>query len=117
MGKFGLTSSSRLKEKPCQRKLSFAGCIDCHSKAMAEHRADLRTITDEDGAVVLDIREGTICTLNQTGSFIWRALEQGMDEPAIAARLAELTGESNVSIAADVHEFIVDLKRNRLLTR
>ena len=84
---------------------------------MAEHKADLRTITDADGAVVLDIRQGTTSILNETGSFIWQALEQGLDEPAIATRLANSTGESRDSIEIDVQEFIAQLKRNELLTR
>lgn len=82
---------------------------------MAERKANLRTIADPSGAVVLDIREGTISLLNETGRFVWDAIQQGLGEAAIVAHLGEATGEPGHLIEADVREFIAALRLNKLL--
>lgn len=78
---------------------------------------NLRTIVNEDGAVILDTRLGTISTLNTTGAYIWQALERGDSLEAIAASLAQETGEQIDVVKRDVREFMDSLKSQQLLSR
>ena len=77
----------------------------------------LRMVMNEDGAVILDTKLGTISTLNPTGAFIWQALERGDSLEAIVASLARETGEQIDVVKRDVREFIDSLKEQQLLYR
>jgi hypothetical protein len=37
----------------------------------------LRTISNEDGAAILDTESGDLSTLNATGAYVWEALQRG----------------------------------------
>lgn len=82
---------------------------------MANERLHLRTIVNQDGAVILDTKTGAITTLNSTGAFIWQALERGEASETIAANLADETGERVDSLKRDVREFMDALKEQKLL--
>ncbi|WP_041585944.1 PqqD family protein [Terriglobus saanensis] len=59
---------------------------------MANAETHLRTVVNEDGAAILDTKQGTISTLNATGGYVWPALERGESEEAIAASRVKETG-------------------------
>lgn len=82
---------------------------------MADAQSDLRTIVNQDGAVILNTTTGGITTLNSTGAFIWRAIERGDALETIAANLACETGERVDSLKRDVWEFVDALKEQELL--
>ena len=75
----------------------------------------LRVIVNQDGAAILDIKEGTILTLNDTGAYVWQALGRGEDLSTMAEALARETGEQLETVRVDVAEFIEALKAQDLL--
>ena len=83
---------------------------------MAHHSSHLRTIVNQDGAVILDTKLGKISTLNPTGGYIWQALEHGEGVEIIAANLARETGEQVGAVEHDVREFIESLRARKLLS-
>lgn len=76
----------------------------------------LRTLQHEDGAAVLNIRRGFISTFNETGAYIWEAVQHGDSVETIVAKLAHETGAAAELIEADVNAFLNDLKRHNLLS-
>lgn len=76
----------------------------------------LRTMQHEDGAAVLDIRRGVISALNETGAYIWNALQHGDSVETIVVKLAHETGIAFDIVEADVDAFLGDLKRTNLLS-
>jgi hypothetical protein len=77
----------------------------------------LRTVSDRDGAVVIDFDSDIRSTLNSTGAFVWQRLQRGMP---IAQIVTELASESNTEereVSRDVSEFLEELRSNGLLTR
>lgn len=74
----------------------------------------LRSIVDHDGAVILDIPNNKMTTLNQTGAYIWQRLQKGVAIDQIAVELARETGADEAVVAADVNEFMEELKSKRL---
>ena len=81
---------------------------------MNDH-SHLRAMVNPDGAAILDTRLGRISTLNPIGAYVWRALERGESVEAIAASLAQETGEQIDSIRRDIQAFCDDLRKNNLL--
>ncbi len=84
---------------------------------MTNIKEHLRTISNEDGAAILDTESGDLSTLNATGAYVWEALQRGVDEPTIIAALAQETGESLEIVAADIRAFLTSLKERTLLPR
>jgi len=77
----------------------------------------LRTISNEDGAAILDTESGDLSTLNATGAYVWEALQRGVDEPTIISALAQETGEPLEIVAADIRAFLASLNERTLLPR
>lgn len=75
----------------------------------------LRTITNQDGAAILDIRRGKISTLNPTGAYVWQALEHGMSLDEIVLSLAQETKTDQEVIRADTDAFLKQLAQEQLL--
>ena len=75
----------------------------------------LRTIVNQDGAVILDIKTGKITTLNTSGGYVWQELGRGEEIEAIAESLAQETGEDAVAVREDVAGFVEALKKQDLL--
>jgi hypothetical protein len=75
----------------------------------------LRAIVNQDGAAILDTKSGRISTLNSIGAVVWQSLEGGDDAEAIAAELAQMTGEPFDAVKRDVIDFIEALKAQDLL--
>jgi hypothetical protein len=77
--------------------------------------AHLRSIIDQDGAVILDIRHDELLTLNTTGSYIWGQLKQGKLVEEIIESLACETGTNPAIVERDVRAFLEQLKSKHLL--
>jgi hypothetical protein len=75
----------------------------------------LRTVTNADGAAILDVEAGRISILNATGSEVWQALGRGKDFKTIAEDLARETGADIAEIEKDLREFIDRLRKQNLL--
>jgi hypothetical protein len=80
----------------------------------SQHR-HLRAVVNHDGAAILDLKSGTISTLNSTGAVIWQSLERGEDTETIAQSLVGQTGEDIVAVRKDVADFVEALKKQNLL--
>jgi len=74
-----------------------------------------RSTHGQDGAVVLDIRQGQMFNLNLVGSRILELLQAGTDEPAIVDEISQKFTVSRDVAQRDVREFIESLKQHHLL--
>ena len=81
---------------------------------MRDSSTHLRTIVNQDGAVILNSMAGTITTLNSTGAFVWQGLERGESADMIAQNLARETGEEVAVIRIDLLGFIDSMKKAKL---
>jgi hypothetical protein len=81
---------------------------------MRDSSTHLRTIVNQDGAVILNSTAGTITTLNSTGAFVWQGLERGESADVIAQNLARDTGEEVAVIRNDLLGFIDSMKKAKL---
>ena len=79
---------------------------------ISEH---VRTTTTRDGAVLMNIKGGSMLTLNPTGSIIWERLSEGLTTAQIAAQLASEFGISQGKASADVNEFLEQLEAHHLI--
>jgi hypothetical protein len=77
----------------------------------------LRTITNEDGAAILDTKQGSVTTLNATGAFIWQELERGRCEEEIVESLVHETDVPPEVIQRDVRDFLALLQDHGMLLR
>jgi len=84
---------------------------------MTKESSELHATVNADGAIILDIRNGKISTLNSTGAYIWEALKRGEDMDTVIAALAIETGVQAETVGRDVREFVETLKENQLLVR
>lgn len=82
---------------------------------MAAILPHLKSVVDQDGAVILDIPRNTMTILNPTGAYVWQRLKQGKAIDSIVADLALEAGMDIVAVAADVEAFMADLKSKHLL--
>lgn len=75
----------------------------------------IRSTHGQDGAVVLDVKQGQIFNLNAVGSRILELLEHGAAEPEIVNVISrEFTTNKDV-VASDVRDFINSLREHELL--
>ena len=81
-------------------------------QATAPH---LRSVIDQDGAVILDVQRDTMLTLNSTGAYIWQRLQQGKLIDEIIRDLAQDSGVDLNVVDRDVHDFLEQLKSKHLL--
>jgi Coenzyme PQQ synthesis protein D (PqqD) len=84
---------------------------------MVNDNSHLRTIVNQDGAAVLDMKLGTIATLNATGSYVWQGLERGESLETIVINLSRDTGEQPEVVGRDVKRFVETLRARQLLSR
>jgi len=75
----------------------------------------IRSTHGQDGAIVLDIRQGQMFNLNVVGSRILKLLESGATEPAVVDEIRQKFEVSRDVAANDVREFIESLRRHHLL--
>ncbi len=74
----------------------------------------VRSVSDADGAVLLDLKRGKYFSINATGVEIWQKLESGWSLPDIDAHLQQ-TREVPASSRHDVATFIAQLQRAELI--
>ena len=77
--------------------------------------AHVRAVIDEDGAVLLDIRQGTYFSLNPLGVEIWRHLESGLTTAEIEERVLTEFDASPDVVRTDVHQFLQELSASQLI--
>ena len=77
----------------------------------------IRSSHNRDGAIVLDVRQGHMFSLNLVGSAILELVKQGRGESEIADTLAARFVISRDIAEADVTEFIATLKWHGLVER
>jgi hypothetical protein len=85
--------------------------------AMVSQIPHLKAIVNEDGAVILDIAQDSMSTLNPTGAYVWQRLQRGETIEAIIANLASETGEDHLLVERDVREFVAELQQKQLMPR
>jgi len=77
--------------------------------------AGIRSTHGQDGAIVLDIRQGQMFNLNLVGSKILELLEIGSTDSAIVDEISQTFEVSRDIAESDVREFIESLKQHHLL--
>jgi hypothetical protein len=77
--------------------------------------ATVRSTHGQDGAIVLDIRQGQMFNLNFVGSQILKLLKSGASESAIADEISQKFEVNRDVAKSDVREFIESLKQHHLL--
>lgn len=82
---------------------------------MHQPAAHLRTIVDQDGAVILDTRNDRMLTLNPTGGYVWNKLQQGRTIEETISDLAHETGVDPLVVEQDIRNFLDQLRSNHLL--
>ena len=75
----------------------------------------IRSTHDQDGAVVLDIRQGQMFRLNAVGSRILELLKLGYPESRIADEISREFGADRETVKSDLREFLARLERHHLL--
>ena len=75
----------------------------------------VRSTHNQDGAIVLDIRQGQMFNLNFVGSRILELLKNGADESAIVDQISQEFDVSRDIAEQDVREFIDALKEHELV--
>ena len=78
---------------------------------------DVREVTSEDGAVLLDIEQGICFSLNPVGLKIWDLLKKKSSLDQIVAALAADFPVPRDRLRSDACEFIESLRTKRLLRR
>ena len=70
---------------------------------------------NQDGAIVLDVRQGQMFNLNFVGSRILELLKNGSTESAIVDEISREFGASRDLAENDVREFLQNLKKRHLV--
>jgi len=77
--------------------------------------ATVRSTHGQDGAIVLDVRQGQIFNVNFTGSRILELLKGGSAESAIVDQISHEFGVSRDLAENDVRKFLQNLKKCHLV--
>lgn len=75
----------------------------------------VRSTNTQDGAIVLDVRQGQIFNLNLAGSKILELLKSGTTESEIVDKMTLEFGVGREVVEADVREFLAALIVHRLI--
>ena len=75
----------------------------------------VRSTHGQDGAIVLDVQQGQIFSLNLVGSRIFELLKSGHAEPEIVDEIGQEFGVSRELAENDVREFLQTLKAKHLI--
>lgn len=76
----------------------------------------LRSVVDQDGAVILDVEHDTMLSLNSIGGYIWQRLQRGQLVEEIIRELSRDSGMDLAVVDRDVHDFVEQLKSKHLLS-
>ena len=72
----------------------------------------VRTASDDDGMILLDLRSGRYTAFNPVGALVWAALEKGSPEVSIVRQLRERFDVPGERIERDVEAILATLKTN-----
>jgi hypothetical protein len=75
----------------------------------------VRSTHNQDGAVVLNIRQGEMFRLNLVASMMFELLKQGRTEAQIVEEISRDFGTVREIVENDVREFLVHLEKLNLL--
>ena len=75
----------------------------------------VRATHGQDGAVILDIRQGRVLRVNVTGSFILQCVQRGETESQIADGISQRFCISREVAQADVGEFLNSMELEGLV--
>jgi hypothetical protein len=75
----------------------------------------VRATHGQDGAVVLDIRQGQMFNLNPVGSRILELMKEGSDAERITDEISREFDVAREIAECDVREFLQDLQNNHLV--
>jgi hypothetical protein len=75
----------------------------------------VRSTHNQDGAVLLDIRQGQMFRLNLVGSRMLELLKQGYSEATIAESVSREFGVGRGIVETDLREFLTHLEKHHLL--
>ena len=75
----------------------------------------VRSTHNQDGAIVLDVRQGQMFNLNFVGSRILELLESGSTESGIVDEIGREFGVGRELAENDVREFLRNLKKCQLV--
>ena len=76
---------------------------------------NLRTVIDQDGAVLLDVSQGKIVRCNRTAATILELISRGYGTAQITAEFSRLYGISPDAADVDVGAFLTSLENQGLL--
>lgn len=75
----------------------------------------VRETINQDGAVLLDIKQGVCFSMNPVGAKIWEMLKRECPLDQIASSLEQEFQVSRTQIEADMAEFIENLRTRKLI--
>ena len=75
----------------------------------------MRSTHNQDGAIVLDVRQGQMFNINFVGSRILELLNTGSTESSIVDEISREFGVSRDLVENDVRQFLQNLKRCQLV--
>lgn len=75
----------------------------------------VRSTHGQDGAIVLDIRQGRMFNLNVVGSRILELLNKGLAQPEIVDEIVREFGVSRHLAENDLQRFLETLEKHRLV--
>lgn len=75
----------------------------------------IRSTSDADGTILLDIRHGRILGLNRMGSAVFQKLERGLTPAEIAGEISREFPVNSEQVRADVLAFIESLEKHNVL--
>jgi uncharacterized protein YpmS len=75
----------------------------------------VRSTHGQDGAIVLDVQEGTLFNLNLPGSKILELIKNGAAESDIVSVISREFNASREVVENDVREFIESLQKHNLV--
>ena len=78
---------------------------------------NLRSVTNADGGVILDLQRGQIFRCNSTGAIILELLTRGVDESELVLQFGKLCQVPGACASNDVRDFLATLCRLGLLQR
>jgi len=83
--------------------------------AKIKPRDSVRETINQDGAVLLDIKQGLCFSMNPAGAKIWQMLKRGNSITDIANALKGELEVPRSEIEADVAAFVVELRKRNLV--
>jgi hypothetical protein len=75
----------------------------------------VRETINQDGAVLLDIKQGVCFSMNPVGARIWEKLKRECPLDEIASSLEQEFHVSRAQIEADIADFVSELRQRKLI--